>query len=119
MEYIYISEVFMSRPKEHQNLRYTTISVDGNVLDKALVMGFNVSEICRQAIASAVNDPRQKALVEKFRGIPKIGLKRVRRILMRTTNPIEVAERLAKQMTERFGIPVTGKDLLDYSERKV
>ncbi len=105
------------RPKEFDNLTTTTINVESRVLEKAKRM-FNVSEVCRNALAQAIDDveiikkhEKEKQLKNKFIGVPRKFVRKAENFIVQ--NP-ETAERWAQVVNQKFNKRITPEDMIDF-----
>lgn len=107
----------MVRPKEFENLTATTIKVENDVLEKAKRM-FNVSEICREALAKAINEPerideynKKNKIKGKLKGIPKKFIRKAENFIVEDPT---VASRWAEVANQRYNKSINSQDLLDF-----
>jgi len=105
------------RPQEFYNMTVTTINVERDILEKAKRM-LNISEVCRNALAQAVNDPEiikryneKKEMKLKFKGIPKKFIRKVENFIVDDPN---AAQRWAKVANDRFNSNIGPQDIVNF-----
>jgi len=107
----------MPRPAEYEDLTHTTITLPMQLKKEALRIGINISDVCRSALAAAINNPEiQKPanIREKFKKVPKERMNKIRRLLDAAADRDKAAEVWAKWIKENFELEVTAEELLEY-----
>lgn len=76
----------MERPKKFEGFVQISISVPENHIELAKIMGINISEICRHALAVAVNDKESLEQHKKKEKVKKKALNVPRPLLNNLIN---------------------------------
>lgn len=108
------------RPREFEDLTTTSITVPRSLLKQATSLKINISEICREAMAKALDNPeaiqktKQKSkLKEKFKGIPRHYLNEMERhIAMKGT---ACAVRWAAEANKLWNVELSSQDCVNYT----
>ena len=63
--------IYMSgRPKEYEDLKNTTLSLEREIIDRCKETGINISDVCRIALIDVLGDPVLRKKYDKFERIP-------------------------------------------------
>ncbi len=105
----------MPRPREYEGLRNTTLTLPDYMIQKALDMRINISEICREAIARAIQDEKYIGRIEKqeesremFKGMSEEEFKSMVKTV--TIQPSYIPK-LIEWLEEKYGIKATEDNL--------
>ena len=100
------------RPKEFDNLVQTSLLVEAEVLKRAKEVG-NISEICRNALMSVIDDPILRKKYDKFSKIDKETIVLVHKIYKDSKN-LQGCLRIIRR---NCGLSVGQMEFLNWFER--
>jgi post-segregation antitoxin (ccd killing protein) len=100
----------MARPNEFVDLRTTSVTLEGDLLERAKANNINISRVLRRALARELGEVPKKAerRLRKFRGIPLHIVNNVRNSLISRKVPVDT---LVNSLNESFGRGFDAGDL--------
>lgn len=101
----------IGRPRIYPELVAINVMVNRASLETAKNMQLNISQICRDALDNAVNDPVQIDITNKFASIPKIEMVKVRKFVLKDTSR---AGYWADWLNKKYNTKLEPSDILDW-----
>ena len=101
------------RPKEYEDLRNTTLSLEREIVDRCKETGINISDVCRTALMNVIDDPVLRKKYDKFEKIDKETITLVHKIYKDTKN-LQGCVRIIRR---QCGLSVGQMEFLNWFER--
>ena len=101
------------RPKEYEDLRNTTLSLEREIVDRCKETNINISSVCRDALIKVIDDPILRKKYDKFSKIDKETLVMVHKVYKDTKN-LSGCLRIIRR---NCGISVGQMEFLNWFER--
>ena len=105
------------RPLEFEDLTTTSVTLERYLIEEAKKSGINISEVCREALAKAIKSPEVKRKIElrdKFKMVPKMRMRRIRRMVEQADNKIQAIEKWTNWINDKFDLGITLEELQEY-----
>jgi len=111
----------VGRPREFEDLVHTAVTINRSLLDKAKELNINISEVCRNALAIEINDPkiirkikRQRKIKEKFKKVPRTLRQKIDKLVGEDPGRAKI---WANIVNKRCNLQLTRNDILNYVTR--